>query len=237
MGNWSNKNIEGSKITMNKFRILVVDDNYSKVELVGQVINRTLDCEIDYSNTTNEALRKIRDKIYDIVVVDMNLPQMIGDAPSLSNGAELIEAIYRNNKINKPFCLIGATSHKDAYEKNYEKLIKYGIPLVMTAESNDNLKALLSNKIGYYQHVKESITANSNANNNPTDMSYPEKVTVAWLLKHVDWKHWIGAVTVLVAAFSLGVKASGTTFVKQMYGISGENTAVNQKAKPPESKP
>lgn len=215
---------------MNTFRILVVDDNYSKVELVGQVIKDNLDCEIEYSNTTNEALKKIRDSAYDLVVVDMNLPQIIGDSPSLGNGTELIENIFRNNKVNKPFCVIGATSHSSAYQENIAKLSKFGIPLVLTDEKNNELKSLLSNKIAYYQQVKEKINETSKNGEN-VEVCYPDKVTLNWLVKHVDWKHWVGALVFLVGAFSFGVKSSGTTLIKEIYGISSDKAEAKQEQK------
>ncbi|MCY9856263.1 hypothetical protein [Vibrio mediterranei] len=37
-------------------------------------------------------------------------------------------------------------------------------------------------------------------------LSYPEKITLVWLAKHVEVKHWITLITLLVAVFGAGVK-------------------------------
>ena len=46
----------------------------------------------------------------------------------------------------------------------------------------------------------------------------PEKVTIAWLVRHVPAHHWIAAAMLLVSAFSLGIAVADTTLVKELRG-------------------
>lgn len=211
---------------MNDFKILVVDDNYEKVELIGKVTNDNFDCVIEYSNTTREALEKLQNTAYDLIIVDMNLPQIIGDTPSPRNGYEFIRNIFRNQKLKKPLYIIGATSHKDAYTENLEGLASYGVPLLLVDTSTSDLRDLVSQKISYYQVVKQNLTKVSNVVAASQDIQYPSKVTFGWLINNVDYKHWIVAVLLLFSVFTAGVKSSELSLVKEIF-LASKNSNEN----------
>ncbi|WP_018984713.1 response regulator [Salinimonas chungwhensis] len=205
---------------MSKFSILVVDDNYEKVELVGKVVNKILDCDIQTVNNTREALVKLRDSHYDLLIVDMNLPQSIGEPPSLGSGTELVVALFTNSRYKKPLSIIAVTSHVDAYQANKEHMQNYGVPFLLFSNDPENFSRLISNKIHYYQSVKEN--SRSRLVNMPlTDVNVPsERVTLKWLYHNVDWKHWVAGLVLLGASFSLGVKLSSVSIIKEIYGVS-----------------
>ena len=54
---------------------------------------------------------------------------------------------------------------------------------------------------------------------NSKELSPPEKVTLAWLWKHVPARFWISAIGILFAAFMLGIQASRLSLVKEMFGL------------------
>lgn len=205
---------------MTEFKVLIVDDNYEKVELVGKASNENLDCKIEYVNNTKDALQYLRDNTYDLLIVDMNLPKTIGESPSITSGAELIDFVYSSPRINKPLSVIAATSHEDAFEKNRDKIANYGLPFVLTTLGSDKLKSLVSKKISYYQQVKEGFSLSKENSTDGMELPCPDKITIKWLIHHVDWKHWCGAIFFLIATFSFGVKFSKVDFISELYNLN-----------------
>ena len=51
------------------------------------------------------------------------------------------------------------------------------------------------------------------------ELAAPEKVTLIWLLRHVPVKLWLLAGGVLFATFTLGIKASTWSFVKEILSL------------------
>lgn len=222
---------------MSKFSILVVDDNYEKVELVGRVVNKTLDCDVQSVNNIREALVKLRDYHYDLLIVDMNLPQSIGEPPSLVSGTELVVALFTNSRYKKPLSIIAVTSHVDAYQANKEQMQNYGVPFLLSTDDPESFSRLISNKIYYYQSVKECSQLRL-VNKPLIDVNVSsEKVTLKWLYHNVDWKHWVTGFFLLAASFSLGVKLSSVSIVKEIYGVSELKNSDHTKEKTNKNNP
>jgi hypothetical protein len=53
-----------------------------------------------------------------------------------------------------------------------------------------------------------------------TDLALPENVTMSWLARHVPVSFWLWAVAIVAAAFSTGVAAGQTGFVRELLGYS-----------------
>lgn len=45
-----------------------------------------------------------------------------------------------------------------------------------------------------------------------TELAYPEKVTIPWLLRHVEIKHWVALAGIAVAIFIAGVNLGSSSF-------------------------
>ena len=53
------------------------------------------------------------------------------------------------------------------------------------------------------------------------ELSIPERVTLAWLFKHVPVHLWAAALGVIAAVFVLGIKAAHWPFVKEVLSQFG----------------
>lgn len=92
-------------------------------------------------------------------------------------------------------------------------------------ESSDNFLLTVSKDQfdnGFPSRAEDSeeskpLSINGKRNNDP--LPYPEKVTLKWLITHVDWKLWVTAICIIGAAFSLGVQASRISLVKEIFGL------------------
>lgn len=48
---------------------------------------------------------------------------------------------------------------------------------------------------------------------------HPEKVTLYWLIKNVDWRFWITCATIIGATFCAGIQSSRLSFVREIFGL------------------
>jgi len=72
------KQIPDSKVSLGLSKILIVDDTDSSRQLMKEILNRVEDYEIDEASNGIEALEKLKDTKYSIVITDVQMPQMDG---------------------------------------------------------------------------------------------------------------------------------------------------------------
>lgn len=99
---------------LKRISILVVEDNPINVKFILSVFAE-YDIKPDLANNGKEAVEKVRDKKYEIVLMDIEMPEM--------NGYEATEVIRNELKSNVP--IIAMTAHAMAGEK--EKCIRLGM--------------------------------------------------------------------------------------------------------------
>jgi hypothetical protein len=151
----------------------------------------------------------------------MVLPKCLGDHPEKGAGLELIERLYIDKNLKQPNYIIAVTSHEDAYNENISRLLELGVPIILADNSFDVIKKALTNKINYCLNNNNSISPKKEI---IAILDAPPKVTIKWLYQHVSATLWLGTVMFLLAVFTLGVKTSKLTIIKQIYSI--EDSAV-----------
>lgn len=63
-----------------------------------------------------------------------------------------------------------------------------------------------------FLEVKPSAEAGTS-----TELTYPEKVTIPWLIRHVEIKHWVALAGVAVAIFFAGVNLGSSDFYQSYF--------------------
>jgi len=72
---------------------------------------------------------------------------------------------------------------------------------------------------GRLQAAFEAMSYEIRLEKMPVPIIAPQKMTLEWLFKHVPIKLWVGAVTALVTAFSLGYSAGKSDLLRQFISI------------------
>lgn len=89
--------------------ILVVEDNPSNMELAGDILV-SLDFEVDLANNGKEAIKKTEEKVYDLVLMDIGLPDV--------SGVDVAKQIWKNPDYNGvPVVALTAYTMKGDREK------------------------------------------------------------------------------------------------------------------------
>lgn len=89
-------------------RILVVDDSVIMRQLLKMVILKYLPCQITEAQDGLEALAKLKDGTFDLIVTDVNMPRM--------DGLGLVRAVREALKLTVPIIIVttkGAEADRD----------------------------------------------------------------------------------------------------------------------------
>jgi len=91
--------------------ILIVDDDPNVVKTLKMVLEGT-GYTVDSAPNAMEALRKAKRLHFDLVIIDMNLPDTLGD--------ELAQRLYEMNEKIRIIMITGYSNYVDKLEKNIE---------------------------------------------------------------------------------------------------------------------
>ncbi|TFH18286.1 response regulator [Candidatus Bathyarchaeota archaeon] len=93
--------------------ILIVDDDPNVVKTFKMILEGA-GYTVDTANNAMDAMRKVSRIHFDLVIVDMNLPDTLGD--------ELAERLYAINKKLNIIMITGYSNYKDQLERNLERI-------------------------------------------------------------------------------------------------------------------
>jgi DNA-binding NtrC family response regulator len=91
----------------NDFKILVVDDNRELREILEEYLRGEGD-NVEGASNGKEALEKYRDNYYDLIITDLNMPELAG--------MELIKTVQQENEITEFVIITGYASMDSAVE-------------------------------------------------------------------------------------------------------------------------
>lgn len=140
---------------MIKLDVLLVDDDSHKINMIREEFEELN--EICVATCIDEGIRCLREKIFDVVILDMNLPQKFGDVPDPEGGLRLLRrALGSRTKYNLPKEVIGLTEYDTSMElvqsyfkDNLFSLIKYDRTKLKWVEQ-------IKNKLSYIKSMKEN---------------------------------------------------------------------------------
>lgn len=139
-------------MTSNRYlkNLLIVDDSYEKVQTIASAIRDIKYVNFDVVQDSKEAIRKMRQKFYDILIVDIQIPDYLGDEISKTGGKDLIDRCRIDDLIKSPTHIIGVTSHKESFDAQVEYFGRLGWPLLFKDFSYHAIKDLLES---FCQHT------------------------------------------------------------------------------------
>ena len=126
-------------------KVLIVEDDSSKVTEISKILREfegriDEDVVLDIKNATE----KLQKNKYDLLILDINLPNRLGESPIKGNGASLLDRIKTNVKFLEPSYVVGLTAYEDEwrnsddiFKSNFTELIRYDIS---SEQWKDNLR-------------------------------------------------------------------------------------------------
>jgi nucleoside phosphorylase/CheY-like chemotaxis protein len=111
-------------------KVLIVDDEYEKVGQIVELVNSVCgDASVEHVTTALDARKRLRKSQYDLMIVDLNLPASIGDAPTEQAGAELVEIMLHDDLCRIPFAVEFITAKECDFESASTRVAGLGARL------------------------------------------------------------------------------------------------------------
>ncbi|WP_333907630.1 response regulator [Delftia acidovorans] len=92
-------------------KLLIVDDSHIKVENIALAVNQS-DFKVDIVHETNaaSARQRLRAEEFDILLIDLQLPDSAGAKPYQNGGLDFFDLILNDSKVNLPVEILFITS-------------------------------------------------------------------------------------------------------------------------------
>ena len=157
--------------------ILIIDDNDEKVGRIRETISRLLGIkeeQVDIAADLITARDLLHTNSYDLLLLDLRLPNRKGDQPSDQAGCEFVKELNVSTTLIKPYHIIGLTEYDEAlaeadpfFRDELWSIIKYdpGISDWRKRLSSklsylvDSKRALQSSKLNEYEYDLAVLTA------------------------------------------------------------------------------
>jgi len=137
-------------------QILIVDDDSRKIGNIKRAIEEVLhnDGSIDYCLDINEARDKLSITMYDLLILDIQLPFKITDTTVQTNGGvELLNEIRSVTGLYLPEHIIGITSFDEAHNDHQEDFAQALWPILKYQPGMQSWRDQLKEKIIYIAEV------------------------------------------------------------------------------------
>lgn len=102
--------------------ILIIDDKEQKIDNLRKVIcSISEEINVEEAQTIVDAREKMRDSSYDLLILDMVIPELEGEEPSRTGGSDFLTEIYENPDIKRPLQVIGLTEYEEEFTQQKEE--------------------------------------------------------------------------------------------------------------------
>ena len=137
-------------------KFLVIEDNNQKFDKVKSITDNIF---INSSNTITrssnirDAVSNIYQKQFDIIIIDIMVPQCDGEAP-VDASDDFISAI-ENSELNKNTDVIVLTQHSTIASEKNQVFSKYAIPVILFQENEELWKSAIERSL---ERIKSRVT-------------------------------------------------------------------------------
>ena len=174
--------------------ILIMDDGTEKVSRIKSVLTGMCMVpieNIDVARSLNSGRRKLAEKFYDLLILDLVLPVNDDEEIEPNKSEGFIDELYRIGRLKRPTCVIGLSQYEERVSANYHlfdsklwKLIHYNLRVA-------DWEQTLQNAVESILTTKEQLL-NSVKNQNRYDVgiicALPEEFEQMKIASGLNWK-------------------------------------------------
>jgi nucleoside phosphorylase/CheY-like chemotaxis protein len=139
-------------------KVLIVDDTQEKIVQIRQVMDGFVENpdDIPISGSIREGLKACTKDRYDLVILDLFIPEKAGEVPNPENAKTFLKLIKEDDDYICPIFVIGITRMQDVVEyKSYFEAET--LQILWYAENDDTWKEQLKNRLEYLIGVKRNL--------------------------------------------------------------------------------
>lgn len=142
------------------FRILIIDDSCEKIGRIKEVLSEIAELDVNKIETSSDietARMKLSKKQYDLILLDLYIPESYGSTPNPDNAASFLGYLKIEDDIFKPYFVIGVTKYKDIPQPNRYDFEKHLYHILDYDEMADDWKIKLKSKVEYLISIEDKI--------------------------------------------------------------------------------
>lgn len=133
-------------------KVLIVDDLDSKIQSIRKVLVercQIADDQIDDANSISSGVNALAAKQYQLLVLDLVLPQFDGDQPEEKGGLSLLKDINDNPSVNLPVHIICLTEYAEIIKDNQKEFDQLLVSSVVKHEGDTDWVNQLAESVNY----------------------------------------------------------------------------------------
>lgn len=140
--------------------ILIMDDRDEKINAITQFLKA--ECNISEKNihvsrTLNEGRTKLRETYFDLLILDLVMPNMNGEEANYEDAPKFIDEIYQDRDFNLPNQIIGFTAHEEEYENLKHRFEDKLWSLIKYKTGDSSWKNKIRLKVNHLVHSKKRL--------------------------------------------------------------------------------
>lgn len=144
-------------------KILIIDDSLTKVQRIEEVLSRYMEISTDnwkVFDNVRDAKQALQAEEYDLLILDIQIPNRHGEPPQRLGGVELLREIHTRGCYKKPICIVGLTEYTESLCE-IEEIFKDRLwSLVHYDQSTAKWSGRLGRKIEYLLEMRKDEEQN-----------------------------------------------------------------------------
>ncbi|MEQ0777693.1 hypothetical protein ABLT15_35850 [Paraburkholderia tropica] len=130
-------------------RFLIVDDEYQKAgEITRAISSGALAAEVEHVTTASAARKAMRATKFDLLIIDLQLPDAVGAPPSPKGGLELFDLLLADDKVALPSDVVFATAREEHLDDMRSEVERRGAILCGFTDKRRDWKPIILGRIG-----------------------------------------------------------------------------------------
>lgn len=133
-------------------KILIVDDNEARLPKIIQTLVNEVGFARDgiFTATTGEGARDLlRERVFDLLVLDVMLRRRPESSPSCETSIELLTEITETNHLKRPGQIIGLTAYQEAEEAALGRFHQHSWTIIRSSDMNTEWIGVLARSVRY----------------------------------------------------------------------------------------
>ncbi len=144
---------------MDTLKILIVEDNTDKLRHVIGCVSSVPGCTAEHihsAHDANEARRYLRENQYDLMILDISLPEGPENLPTPDGGIRLLEEVLERDVYFKPREVVGLTAFTEVLEASGRRFAEDLWQVIQYDPTDDTWVRQLQRKISYILVAKRA---------------------------------------------------------------------------------
>lgn len=140
-------------------KILIVEDNTEKLRNILKVIDEKCGIPselVDHEIDSTSIRRKLKEYHYDLLIVDIAIPDTKSDFIDPQGGIKLIREILERDHFKTPSHIVGLTALDDAFKNAVEDFSSSTISVIRYSDMDSEWEEILTSGISQWQKAKLS---------------------------------------------------------------------------------